>query len=184
MQKNKNKNLGFNLVEVLVVSLIVAGSFTALAGSQLNNIRSTQNAFYQSQAGAIAHSLLEKMRMNRGSITSYLTNSSVYVCPTVQPDPFCYVSSSASSSQCSVTELATSEIYVSVCGISNSGLITEGVKQVLPDGNLDIQCVASDGSYGNDCSENHVVITVSWNDQALLKTSSSSSRSLELFGAL
>ncbi|CAA6802089.1 MAG: Unknown protein [uncultured Thiotrichaceae bacterium] len=183
MHNNKNTNLGFNLVEVLVVSLIIAGSFIALAGSQLNNIRSTQNAFYQSQAGAISYGLLEKIRMNRGVIASYLTDSSSYTCPTSPPDPFCYVSTVVSE-QCSAAELAASEIYVSICGISNSGLISEGVQQVLPNGALDVQCVASDGTYGTDCSENHVVITVRWNDQALLKSSASASRSLELFGAL
>lgn len=183
MHKNQNKQAGYNLIEVLVVSLIVAGSFTALAASQLNNIRSTQNAFYQSQAGAIANTLLEKMRMNPSAVSTYLTDSATYSCPTLPPDPFCYVSSSASA-QCSATELATSEVYVSVCGISNAGLISEGVKQVLPNGGLDVQCVASDGSYGTDCSENHVVITVTWGDQALLKSSASSSRFLELFGAL
>lgn len=183
MLNNKKNNLGFNLVEILVVSLIVAGSLAALAAAQLNNIRSTQNAYYQSQAGAIAHSLLEKMRMNKGAIASYLTDSSSYTCPTTLPDPFCYVSTTASA-QCSATELATSEIYVSVCGISNAGLTTEGVKQVLPNGRLDVECVASDGSYGTDCSANQVVIKMSWSDQAMLKSAASSSRSLELFGAM
>jgi type IV pilus assembly protein PilV len=63
---------GASLIEVLVTMVIIGIGLLGLAGLQVTNIKTAQNAYYRSQATFLAHDILDRMRVNRAAAADYV----------------------------------------------------------------------------------------------------------------
>jgi type IV pilus assembly protein PilV len=59
-----NKNKGFTLMEVLIALVILSIGLLGMAGMQLFSLKSSQSAYFQSQASYFANDILDKIRAN------------------------------------------------------------------------------------------------------------------------
>lgn len=67
---------GVSLIEVLVTILIVSTSLLALAALQTRSLQFNQGAYFRSQANIYAYDILERMRINRAELNSYVIAAS------------------------------------------------------------------------------------------------------------
>lgn len=188
---NKNKKIplnkhgaGFSLLEALAASLIVSFSLLSFAFMQVNSLRSSQNSFHEARASSLAADTLELIRENKDAFSSYLVDSKDFDCTTRTTTNLC-IADSYTKAACSATEMATHDVFVSICGYKKDGLATGGIKNLIPNARLIIQCVAADGSFGNVCDDDKVNVMISWDEQLLLKSNTGSvSRSLAINGSI
>lgn len=178
------KQTGFSLIEILVTMVILATGLLSIVGLQTSNVKNTHNAFLQTQARYIATTLMNKVRMNPAGLTSYLVDGSTYACPSTPPSPACYASVTGTTA-CTAAQLATSDTYHSICGYQSGTQTTGGVKNLLPSGALSLECIAADGTFGTDCSQNDIVITIGWGDRNILEgATQTEQRSIQVTGSL
>ena len=59
-----NKNKGFTLMEVLVALAVLSIGLLGMAGMQLFSLKSSQSAYFQSQASYFANDIIDKVRAN------------------------------------------------------------------------------------------------------------------------
>lgn len=189
MIKNTNITLtkntsGFSLLETLAASLIVSFSLLSFAFMQVNSLRTTHNSFYQARASEIAFDTLELIRGNSTVLPSYLIDSKDFDCTTRDTSNLC-IADSYTKTACTATQMAAHDLFVGICGYKKDKLATGGIRHLIPNGRLVIQCVAADGSLGNLCGESKVNVMISWDEQLLLKSKIGSlSRSIAINGSI
>ena len=94
---------GVGLVEVLIAVVLVSIGFLAAARMQVEGMRFSQSAYFQSQANLVAGDMIDRMRANTTGVTLKLydgvdTNTSV-------EDPGC------ASKACDASERAQQDIF-------------------------------------------------------------------------
>ncbi len=141
---------GFNLIEILVASLILSVGLLSMAGLQVASLRSVQNATQKQQASFIVHELLERMRSNREGALDGHYNTAVSC--TGAPPLDCSASVACASSQ-----VATYDLYTLQCGDGSAANSRSGVNDQLLAGQLAVRCLPT------GCSDG-VRVTVSWNE--------------------
>ena len=62
---------GAGLIEVLVTVLILGTSLLALAALQSKSLQYNHSAYLRSQANILAYDILDRVRINRGNVSSY-----------------------------------------------------------------------------------------------------------------
>lgn len=68
---NLNQQRGIGLIEVLVTLLILSTSLITLTAMQNRSLQFNQMSYFRSQANILAYDILDRMRLNVSSITSY-----------------------------------------------------------------------------------------------------------------
>ena len=61
---NKQKQSGVGLIEILISVILLSIGFLAAAKMQVEGMRNSQSAYYQSQAYFIAADIIDRMRAN------------------------------------------------------------------------------------------------------------------------
>lgn len=175
---------GFSLIETLVASSIVAFSLLGLSIMHINALRVTHNAYYEAKASGIAFETLELVRENSTGISAYLVNSASYDCNSRASSDLC-IASSHTKTACSANQLAEHHTFIAICGYKKDNVATGGIRNLLPNGRLLVQCIAADGSFGTDCSESKVNVRVLWDEQALINSDEGvAPRMIEINGAI
>lgn len=82
---NKKKQSGVGLIEILISVVLLSIGFLAAAKMQIEGMRNSQSAYYQSQAYFLAADIIDRMRANlrgvreghydNGNISSTVTNA-------------------------------------------------------------------------------------------------------------
>lgn len=71
--KNYKKQQGVGLIEVLVALLILAVAVLGFVALQVRAVEATSEGIYKVQAMNLARDVSEKIRTNRGQVTTYVT---------------------------------------------------------------------------------------------------------------
>ncbi|MCV6610878.1 MAG: type IV pilus modification protein PilV [Amphritea sp.] len=69
------RQLGFNLIEVMVALVILSLGVLGMAALQTTAIKQNQSAYMRSQANQLAYDITDRMRANRANLTAYLQKS-------------------------------------------------------------------------------------------------------------
>ena len=86
---SKTRQAGIGLVEILIAVLLISVGFLAAAKMQVEGMRFSQNAYYQSQAYFMASEMIDRMRSNvEGVAQGHYTDKSTS--PSAE-DPECGV---------------------------------------------------------------------------------------------
>lgn len=62
------RQLGFNLIEVMIALVIISVGLLGLAGLQVSSLQQNQSAYYRSQATLFAYDIADRMRANMGEV--------------------------------------------------------------------------------------------------------------------
>lgn len=116
---------GFSLIEVMVSLLILSIGLLGMIGLQLAGMRSTQNAYYRSQATLLVSDMTERMRSNLPGV-----QAGAYVAADPELNAECFTVSGCSSDSLAAQDLA--EWKAAVARILPSGAGT--VRSVVPPG--------------------------------------------------
>lgn len=99
----RQKQTGIGLVEILITIIILSMGFLAAARMQVEGMRFSQSAYYQSQAYFLASDMINRMRTNSDGVKNgEYTN--IVTAPGAQ-DPGCGVSS------CDAAQIALQDVY-------------------------------------------------------------------------
>jgi type IV pilus assembly protein PilV len=71
--RNRIRESGFTMVEVLVALVVLAIGLLGIAALYLNSLQSGRTAIYRTQAVTLAADLADRIRMNRTAQASYAT---------------------------------------------------------------------------------------------------------------
>lgn len=72
-QRPADVQRGFSLIEVLVAMLILAIGLLGLAALQTQGVRFNHDAYVRTSATVLAYDIVDKMRLNRGNKSDYVT---------------------------------------------------------------------------------------------------------------
>nr|WP_320136215.1 type IV pilus modification protein PilV [uncultured Amphritea sp.] len=66
------RQLGFNLIEVMVALVILSVGMLGMAALQATSIKQNQSAYMRTQANQLAYDIIDRMRVNPEALSSYL----------------------------------------------------------------------------------------------------------------
>ena len=167
---------GFTLIEVLVSMMILSVALLGIARMQVGGVRGSQDAYYRSQATGFANDMAERMYGNLPGVRAgnYAGIDSNSVGCGTAPAAQCGVEDGATTTtSCSPANMANYDSIILACGYKKSGGGREGgVKDVLPNGRIQIVCVSTTGAPAAcpAAGSRHRII-VSWSDQATTDSS-------------
>jgi type IV pilus assembly protein PilV len=95
-----NEN-GFSLIEVLVAVVILAVGLLGLANLQATSLKYNHSAYLRSQATLLSYDIIDRIRVNKGSINNYLTTDASSA----------NAQSSCLSSGCTTVQMAENDLY-------------------------------------------------------------------------
>lgn len=155
---SRRKTSGFTLIEVLIALVVLSFGLLGLATMQLNGLRNTNNAYYRTQASALANELVERIHAN--------TNGSYQAAAlpncTVMPTNYCARAGSDAGGVCNAAQIATYDIFTVACGNrQGSSNAVGGINDLLPNGTLVVQ----DSAGAAACTANvQCSVTIGWNE--------------------
>lgn len=144
------RQLGFNLIEVMVALVILSIGLLGMAKLQVTGIKQNQSAYMRSQANLLAYDIADRIRVNESAIDSYLQVASGAA-----------KASCLAAAGCSETDMAANDLSEWFATLARelpagSGMIcrsdTAGDVNGAPD------CEAND-------SDNPTVIYIWWDDE-------------------
>lgn len=162
---------GFNLIEVLVAVAVLAIGLLGVAALQVQGVRYNYGAYARSQAVMIAHDYAERIYANppgRNGVAADLyagLDSDEVDCDT-EPDSLCGTQSDAGTpAQCSAAQMATYDRYVASCGYPTSTGRSGGVRDLLAEGRLRVNCVDTSDSAAACATGSLHRILVTWQER-------------------
>ena len=93
---------GIGLIEVLIAVVVMSVGFLAAARMQVEGMRFSQSAYYQSQAYFLANDMIDRMRSNIPGVLSDAYNPFV---TTKNPSP------ASCAGDCTPSEIAALDLY-------------------------------------------------------------------------
>lgn len=155
----QKRQLGYNLIEIMVAALILSTAILGIAGLQMIGMKGTQQSLMKQQAMGVVQNMIERMRSNPAGVIAlnYEIDSNGFNCSQTVPN--------CSATNCSPDQIALVDTLNIVCGVHiGAGPNTGGVKvtdasdnAILVDGSLDVVCV--------DCAQGDVRLTVGWTER-------------------
>ena len=106
---NNNRQLGFNLIEVMVTIVIISIGLLGVAALQMQSKHSNLIAAQRTLASHMVHDLLERMRSNSSQIDVYTPSDSDYIL--LDPVSTSPIQACTSNSACDSTQLVTHDIW-------------------------------------------------------------------------
>jgi type IV pilus assembly protein PilV len=169
---------GFTLVELMIATLVTTTGIVGSLAIQASAKKYTFDALQRSQATALAHDMIERIRRNKSQIASYGGmdfGQRVYTSVTE-----CYTNASGTPYSCSPLELATYDQFQWNAALKGdavtrqSGGETKSVGGLLnPTGCIVITSI--NGADGNSLTDaGRVDITISWAGRSELKDANES----------
>ena len=161
---------GFTLMEVLVALAVLTIGLLGIAGMQLFSLKTNHDAYLRTQAGYLAHSLVDKMRANRDEALAGSYTINIDDGPTISAN--CY------STNCGSSSLAQFDLNLWKCELgkfSNDAICSTAlnVTPTLPSG---------DGSVS--LNGNEITVTVQWLDSRNRDATTSTPQSLQVVALL
>lgn len=155
------RQLGYNLVEVMVAALILSTAILGIAGLQMVGMKGTHQSLMKQQAMGVVQNMIERMRANQAGVVAgnYTLDSTGFDCGQTLPN--------CSIANCNPAQIALMDQLNLVCGkYPGGGPNTGGVKitdatdnPILADGKLNITC--------RNCVVGDVTITIGWKEMAI-----------------
>ncbi len=105
MRSPLRHSAGFSLIEVLIALVILSVGLLGIAAMVSVSLKSKDSAYYQTQATALAQSILDRMRANHPQVAVGTYNINFSGTTTAQP---CL---GASPVSCTQAQIATSDLY-------------------------------------------------------------------------
>ncbi len=152
---NITKQKGVSLLEVLIAVLVLSVGLLGLGGLQLHALKSSNDAHFRSVASLLAADLGDRIRINPEGVAlaayEISENQSTSICENTAPK-LC-----TGANICSVSELATFDLYQIACGVTNGSNKSLGMKNLLPSATLSVACT------GGTCdADKEHTITFKW----------------------
>lgn len=98
---DRKKQSGMTLMEVMVALLVLSIGMLGIAGLQINAMKSSTSAYWQSQATWLAYDIADRMRANAASVAANYSGANIDGTETA----------AACSSNCNTSALATYDLY-------------------------------------------------------------------------
>ena len=150
--KNKNRQVGFSLLEVMISLLVLAIGMLGLGGLQVTALKGTTRAHSRTIATMYAMELADRMRANPAGVSGGFYGGST----SCSGGEYC-----RNSTYCTPQQVAIFDLQEVLCGSKRTSLSerSNGIKQALPKGTLEISCNV-------DCSANKAIhnITITWDE--------------------
>ncbi len=155
---------GITLLESLVALLVLSIGLLGTAHMMATGLKQTNGSFARTQAIYIAENLAERMRANPEGIENMnyagFDSNTIGDC-TNRPAPYCETIGGAEPVACTAAQLAVFDQYQATCGSGGSTNGSNGVKDLLPAGRIQIIC--EDGVIACTPDSTYTII-VSWNE--------------------
>lgn len=164
------------MIEVLVTMVILSVGLLGMAAMQFTGIRSASGSSYRTQATILVDDMVERMRANPAAVNAgnsfMAVDSAANIdCATV-PATYCAEyfdgTDNIDAQTCTGAQMATYDINVWFCGISNSNVRQGGVQAILPQATASITCTDTNppsGADGDVCTDQSPhTITVGWTE--------------------
>lgn len=120
------RQCGFTLIEVLVAVLVIAIGMLGVARLVLAAVKANDSAYFRGQAAALAYSILDEMRANRGyAVTT--PGYTVGLASVADPGFTC-----DAASACTPAQIAKYDLYMWKQRLTAASTVTTGA---LPSGN-------------------------------------------------
>ena len=148
------RQLGFNLIEVMIALVIISVGLLGLAGLQVSSLQQNQSAYYRSQATLFAYDIADRMRANIDEV-----DAGSYFIASAAENTDC-VNFTGAAAGCDPDEMAAHDI----------GEWQDAILDELPLGGGRVcRSNLTDDDLGDpDCeaatSNNPIVVYVWWND--------------------
>ncbi len=162
---NKSQQ-GITLLESLVALLVLSIGLLGTAHLMATGIKHSNGSLFRTQATYIAENLAERMRANPDGILNMdyapFNSTTTYPDCTARPANWCEPVGGIAPGTCSGTQLATFDQFQASCGNGGSVDGNNGVKDLLPSGQLLIAC--------NDApctATSTYTLQVNWNETEL-----------------
>ncbi len=153
---NMFRQLGFNLIEVLIALVVLSIGLLGLAALQMTSLQQNQSAYMRSQATLLAYDIADRMRanMDEAEAGSYFVASGATTSSCI--------SYTGSASGCTSAQMASHDIAEWLAALDTE--LPEGGGMVC---RSDITVAASVGvpSCAAASSNNPIVVYVWWNDE-------------------
>ncbi|GGK61698.1 type IV pilus modification protein PilV [Amphritea balenae] len=98
------RQLGFNLIEVMVALVILTIGLLGMAALQLTAVKQNQSAYMRTQANQLAYDIIDRVRVNKGALSGYLDQDEG------TENSNC-ISYNGNVSGCSEDEMAANDLY-------------------------------------------------------------------------
>lgn len=156
------RQLGFNLIEVMIALVIISVGLLGLAGLQVSSLKQNQSAYYRSQATLLAYDIADRMRANMNEV-----DAGSYFAASGAEGTDC-INYTGSATGCSASDMASHDLW-EWQGTLRDELPIGGGRVCRSD-------LADDDLGDPDCegnaTDNAIVVYVWWNDD---KTASGAS---------
>ena len=152
------KQKGVGMTEVLIAMLLLGVGVIGFAGLQVRAISSSHDAFFRTQASAIARDLSERIRLNNTALATYQNNvlwgapvstrnaCQIAACTDVQMASY----DIANVANMAATTLPNGQVNVRPCQVSNNTCIYVSWNATTPTvGATSPNCVQATGLYVN-----------------------------------
>ncbi len=154
---SKNSSKGFTLMEVLVALAVLSIGMLGMAGMQLFSMKSSHNAYLQSQASFFAYDLIDKMRANPTGFDNGGYDTTYSSIPGTPAD------CQSTTATCSPLQLASFELAQWKCALGTYG------NDTACSGTLDMTSVLPNGDGRIERSGDDVTVRVRWQAGANLE---------------
>ena len=101
------QQLGFTIIEVLIVVLVISIGLLGMAGLQTTGIQQSHNSYLKTQASLLAYDMADRMRANLQGVNGGAYNGVDSMDDPVGDAPSCVSGGTA----CSAADTATNDIY-------------------------------------------------------------------------
>lgn len=151
------KNSGFSLLEILISLVVLSMGMMGLAGLQIASLKGTNEAHFRHEASLLMMDMADRMRANLPGTDKGAYRSVNAVNCTAEPSKSC------DTVECTSEELAVYDMYAIACGITNGSQRSNGIRNVLPEGTLTINCDGGDCSTVGGIKKTHD-IRITWKE--------------------
>lgn len=161
-----HRQYGFNLIEVLIATVVLTIGLLGVAALQLTGMRNTQGSYYRSQATTIMNDLAERIYANTPAAANYgaFDSSAVNACNV--PATRCSMTSSTAIAACTPAQMAADDLYVAGCSAT-------GAVSLLTSGRLEANCLDNAGAVAACAAGSRIRIRVSWQERGTIVESAS-----------
>jgi len=99
------RQLGFNLIEVMIALVIISVGLLGLAGLQVSSLKQNQSAYYRSQATILAYDIADRMRANMNEV-----DAGSYFVASGAEETDC-INYTGSATGCSASDMASHDLW-------------------------------------------------------------------------
>lgn len=156
--KHPRAQSGFSLIEVLISLLILGVGLLGLGGLQIASMKGAGNAHSRNAANMLAMELGDRMRANPLGVAGGFYDNDVN-CSTDETQ-------CRENTSCSAEETARFDVQEIMCGMKRSTRREGGVANLLPSGDIQVDCPSGCTTPPKEARALHNVV-ITWGDRNL-----------------